>query len=113
MADDRYLDRQLRRNTHPMYRTMFFNRGVNFISQYTTPNFSYPDNLLIEDLSIKKSVWKTGDRMFKYAHTEYGDVNYWWVIAFFNQKPTDSHFELGDVVFIPHPLETILEFLEI
>ena len=113
MAEDRYIDRGIRNNSHPMYKTLFFNRGVNFISHHQTPDFDYPDDLLLAELSIKEEVWKTGDRMFKYAHTEYGDVNYWWVIAFFNKKPTDSHFELGDVVYIPHPLESVLEFLEV
>ena len=112
MAEDRYIDREVKRNVNRMYNNFFFNRGVNFITQFTTPTFEYPDDLLIRDLNIKKEVWKTGDRMFKYAHNEYGDVNYWWVIAFFNKKPTDNHFELGDMIYIPHPLELILEFLD-
>ena len=40
--------------------------------------------------------------------TYYDVAELWWVIAQFNQKPTDSHYSLGDVVYIPLPLEKVL-----
>ena len=45
-----------------------------------------------------------GDRMFKFAHDVYGDADYWWIIAWFNNKPTDAHCEIGEVLYIPLPL---------
>ena len=113
MATDRYIDRDISNNSSGLYKNILYNRGVRGIRQYTTPEFFYPDEEVISLLNMKKAVWKTGDRMFKLAHEEYGDVNYWWIIAFFNKRPTDSHFEFGDVVYIPHPLELVLEILEV
>ncbi|WP_286970079.1 hypothetical protein [Algoriphagus sp.] len=25
----------------------------------------------------------------------------WWIIAFYNQKPTDAHFTIGEEMYIP------------
>jgi len=33
----------------------------------------------------------------------------WWVIAWFNKLPTESHIKLGDVIYIPMPLNEILK----
>ena len=38
-----------------------------------------------------------------YQKKYYGDAEYWWLIAWYNNKPTESHFKLGDVVYIPLP----------
>ena len=66
----------------------------------------------IEDIEIISHVWKQGDRYSKLAHKHYGDARFWWVLAWFNQLPTESHISYGDVVYIPTPLEDIIEILE-
>ena len=33
------------------------------------------------------------------------DTEYWWLIAWFNNKPTDIHCKVGDVLYIPLPLD--------
>ncbi len=53
-------------------------------------------------------IWGVGDRYFKLANRYYGDPELWWVIAFFNQKPTEFDIKAGDIIFIPTPLETVL-----
>ncbi len=111
MAVDRYIDRQVNDNSSKMYKNILYNRGRKVLTHFATPEFFYPDNEVIATLNMKKHTWKTGDRMFKIAHQEYGDVNYWWIIAFFNKKPTDNHFEIGDTVDIPQPLELVLEIM--
>jgi hypothetical protein len=35
----------------------------------------------------------------------------WWVIAWFNRMPTESHVELGEIVVVPLPLAKILDYL--
>jgi hypothetical protein len=35
---------------------------------------------------------------------------YWWVIAQYNKKPTESQLSPGDIVYIPIPLEKILGY---
>ena len=49
--------------------------------------------------------------MYKYAYEYYGDTNHWWVIAWYNNKPTDSHFNLGDTVYIPFPLDVAINIV--
>ena len=34
----------------------------------------------------------------------------WWVLAWYNEKPTESHFEVGGVVLIPTPVEEVISF---
>ena len=43
--------------------------------------------------------------MYKYAHEIYGSTQYWWIIAWFNNKPTDIHCKIGDVIYVPVPLD--------
>ena len=57
--------------------------------------------------------WSVGTKLYKLAHQYYNDSKLWWVIAAFNQKPTDSHFSVGDVVYIPLPLERVLTLYEV
>jgi len=52
--------------------------------------------------------WGTGDRYFKLAHKFYGDASLWWLIAWYNQAPTDSHVKTGEVIQIPLPLDAIM-----
>ena len=57
---------------------------------------------------INYKVWSLGDRMHKFAHEAYGDSELWWVLAWFNQKPTDAHYKIGDKIAIPHPIEDLV-----
>jgi nucleoid-associated protein YgaU len=52
-----------------------------------------------------------GDKYYKLADAFYGDSRDWWVIAKFNQKPTESHVKIGDIILIPKPLSVILNYL--
>lgn len=54
-------------------------------------------------------IWQRNTRLFKLAFEFYGDSKLWWIIGWFNQKPTDSHFFVGDEVLIPFPLDEIYE----
>ena len=108
----RYLGRKTFFNNEDMYESTFREREVNGVRQYATPVLEHPTNQQIKSLNTIPHVWKTGDKLFKLAHDHYGDSTKWWVIAWFNQKPTESHFSLGDVVHIPHPLNRVLTYLE-
>ena len=78
------------------------------VTQFSTPKFKHPSVEEMANFNTISHIWTTGDRYFKLAHEYYGDSEMWWVIAFFNQKPTEFHLNLGDVVYIPVPLETVL-----
>jgi hypothetical protein len=86
------------------------NEEVTSLSQFETLRLDYPKEEDITQFSFANEFWKSGDRMHKYAEAHYGDPTYWWVIAWFNKKPTDSHFKIGDLVKIPLPLMQVLSF---
>ena len=104
----RYLNQKIFRNVGDDYRRYLKKRCMEQIDQYTTPKFLYPspeDNRKFQTIS---HIWGAGDRYFKLANKYYGDPELWWVIAFFNQKPTEFDIKAGDIIFIPTPLETVL-----
>jgi|TARA_E500000318_G_C3437981_1_gene163830 nucleoid-associated protein YgaU len=53
-------------------------------------------------------IYKSGDRLFKIAFDAYGDSRYWYLLAWWNQKPTDFHCKVGDIIYIPRPLKDVL-----
>jgi hypothetical protein len=42
------------------------------------------------------------------ASEYYGTPELWWVIAWFNGKPTEHHVELGEVIQVPLFLDEAL-----
>lgn len=111
MAYSRYEDRDITNNKLELYRHLFDERGMNFIRQYTTPDFKYPTPFEFSQLDIKYVVWKVGDRYWKIAEREYGNPELWWVIAWFNKKPTEAHLTLGEKVLVPKPLDRVFRLL--
>ena len=63
----------------------------------------------MEKINVLTETWKLGDRLYKYADKHYGDPSMWWIIAWFNKKPTENDFQLGEQVLIPLPLEKIFK----
>lgn len=110
MTVSRYEQRNLIKNDNELYSEHFEKRSVKFINHYGTPNLKFPTPQEISTLTLQKETWKLGDRYYKYAHQYYGDVKMWWVIAWFNQKPTESQLEIGDEIIIPLPLDKVLNY---
>ena len=109
----RYNSRQITANDNKMYKKTLEERNVKLIRQYRTANLSYPTTEQIRQLTVQTHVWKTGDRYYKLAFQYYGNSNYWWVIAWFNRKPTEAHVKLGDLITIPTPLDRLLNFFNV
>ena len=105
----RNLNRSFFRNAHRKYSELLARKKISLITQWTTP----VNNPISRDSSITEieHIWKTGDRYYKLAHAHYGDSTKWWVIAWYNRKPTESDVSLGDVIYIPHPLDKVLSYL--
>ena len=82
-----------------------------WLLHYTSPNLRHPTEEDWEDLSIKEIIWKYGDKFYKTAAEEYGDASLWWVIAWFNQKPTEAHATPGEIIYVPHPLDAVYSAL--
>ena len=97
----------------PIYKSLIDRREVLFINHYITPNLKHPTEDQIDELIVESHVWTRGDKFFKLAFDYYSDSELWWVIAWFNKTPTEAHLQVGDVVHIPLPLDTILRFYDI
>jgi len=106
----RYDRRAKRRNRLWLYEEVLKDRGVSQLIQYTTPKFPLITTEMQLQLIDNKYVWKMGDSYQKIAEAFYGDPAMWWVLAWYNGKPTDALVKIGDTIGIPKPLERVLEF---
>lgn len=109
----RYSNRIRVLNDSERDRQSLNDRGVRQIYQYPTPKLAHPTPTQIATLNSVEHIWTTGDRFFKLANEYYSSSQMWWVIAWFNQKPTEAHMSAGDSIQIPLPLERVLSFLEV
>jgi len=108
----RYSDRKVGINSTEQYKSILRKKKLSFIRQHFTPTLKHPTSSEVAQLTIVGETWSIGTRMSTLAQKHYGSAEDWWVIAWFNQKPTDAHFRLGDIVRIPFPLEKVLDILE-
>tara|TARA_R110000824_G_scaffold73583_1_gene187341 strand:+ start:1946 stop:2284 length:339 start_codon:yes stop_codon:yes gene_type:complete len=108
----RYSNTGIFTNDADIYFHILEDRGLKKIVQYQTSIFDKMSDEDIDRIAVLNTLWKVGDRLYKLAAKHYGDPTYWWIIARFNGRPTDSHFRLGDVVSIPGPIETMLELYQ-
>jgi len=107
----RYSNRKKFVNRLKMYDEQLDARDVNLIKHYSTPDMTHPEKIDPRSFNNTTHIWKQGDRYYKLAHKYYGEAKLWWVIAWFNKKPTEAHLRMGDTISIPMPLETALSFL--
>lgn len=105
----RYNQRKKFVNTKRFYQDYMEQRGVKKITHFDTPNLKYPKPSVVAD-EIKRitHIWSSTDLYWKLAAKYYGDPEKWWVIAWFNKRPTESHCKIGDIIYIPTPIDTVL-----
>tara|TARA_B100000686_G_C16439968_1_gene786464 strand:- start:368 stop:703 length:336 start_codon:yes stop_codon:yes gene_type:complete len=106
----RYFRRAVVVNDLPMYESLFKKRARAFIEQYETPVLAHPTQEEIDELIVDSHIWKRGDRFYKLAWDHYQESELWWVIAWFNQSPTEAHLNVGDIVHVPKPLSTVMSY---
>lgn len=107
----RYQNQRAFLNIDPLYKKILKDRGMSQLTQYNTPKLTHPtteDNL---NLDVVNHIWKTGDRFYKLADQYYEDATKWWVIALYNQKPTEFHAKMGDIIYVPTPLDVVMYYL--
>lgn len=63
------------------------------------------DSEFLKKIRVSKHIYAASDRLSKLAHKYYGEAELWWVLAWFNGKPTDFHCKIGDIILIPTPVE--------
>jgi len=107
----RYVKNKIFHNSEESYRRYLKKRGIKKIIQHATTKFRHPELKDLANFDRINYIWKTGDRYFKLADKYYGDSTKWWVIALYNQKPTDCHVSAGEVIYVPHPIESVLYYL--
>jgi len=88
-------------NDSELYKEYFKERGIEkgSIVQYKTKFIS--DDYTINEVKCKAHTWSMGDRYYKLSYRYYGNYSNWWLIAMFNQKPTEAHVKYGDTIWVP------------
>ncbi len=109
----RYANKKVFRNATKQHKEVLDERGLQHVDQFATQKLRHPTAKERGTLDIIGHVWQVGDRYYKLAYKHYGASEYWWVIAWFNRKPTESHVKIGDVVEIPMPLDTVLNYMRV
>jgi len=98
-------------NSSDYYEPLRKRHNLKKVTQYSTPIMKNPS--LADRMSVisNQYIWKYGDRFYQLANQYYGDVRFWWVIAWYNGYPTEAHVEPGDVLEIPVNIEKALTAL--
>ena len=99
-------------NEEELFEEFFKDRDVDYIRQFRTGMLRHPTVRERASLQRIPHIWKLGDRLSKLAHQYYGDPTLWWVIAWYNQRPTEAHFKIGARIQIPMPLDRVLSVLK-
>ena len=107
----RYKSSRIINNRSEFYKFLREKRGVKNIRHYNTPIMHNPTVAQRASLRTVSHVWSYGDRYYKLSSQYYGTPEYWWIIAWYNRAPTESHVNIGDVVYIPRPFEKIMQYL--
>ena len=113
MASSRYYSRPVVRNSTDNIKDKLEKNKLKYIEHFSTPQLSHPGVEDMSHINTVSHIWSSGDKYYKLANTYYGQTTLWWVIAWFNKKPTEAHLKLGDVIQIPVPLESILGIYDI
>ena len=107
----RYSNRNIFTNAQESYQEAFKKRDVKYVKQFDTPALSDLSIGQVASLQVITETWKIGDRYWKYAAHYYGGrADLWWVIAWYNSAPSEGLLSIGDLIYIPTPVEKVLEY---
>jgi hypothetical protein len=93
-----------------IYQEFLDNRNIRQLTQYASPSFPKLTAARRGSILYDNHIWKTGDRFYKLAYEYYGNSELWWIIAWYNQTPTESHVNLGDTIMVPVNSERVLTY---
>jgi len=99
------------RNSSEYYKPLRKPRDLRSIIHHATPRLHNPTARERSPVKTTKHIWKYGDRLYKLAYQYYGDENFWWVIAWYNGYPTETHIKTGTTLWIPLNIEIALKVL--
>ena len=103
----RYKRREVAINDNETFDEHFEVRDVKSIIHFRTPKLMYPTDEQYKALSFVSHVWSRGDRFHLLAAKYYSNSELWWIIAQFNQTPTEQHCKEGQPIRIPYPLVSV------
>jgi len=108
---NRYDNKLIFKNEDESYESILEDRGIPYARYYGTTTMISPSPLQRSKLLRVRHIWKVGDKFYKLAIKHYDAAQYWWVIALYNQVPTESDLKVGDIVIIPLPLNEVLRVI--
>ena len=109
MAVKRYERRTVRNNSSELITKILESKNIKFLKHYAGPKFNFPTYEQQLDIPVRTEIWKLGDNLSKYAEKYYLNAELWWLIGAFNKKPTDAHFKIGDIFYIPTDLNVLFD----
>ena len=95
-------------NEGGLYQEFLDERGVLNLQQHRTQRWTPLTKEIKDGFSRVNYEWKLGDNYWKLAYEFYGSTKLWWVIAWFNGRPTEAHIKVGEVIAIPAPISELL-----
>ena len=96
-------------NDDDVYRDFLNRTGAQKITHYALTMFGDPAlESFLKNIEVEQHMYSLGDTLSKIAYRYYGDPSAWWVLAWFNGKPTDFHCSIGDTINVPTPLEEVI-----
>ena len=98
-------------NESEHYKELLERRGLKKVRHFPTAILRHPTVSDRANIDAVGHVWAYGDRFYKLAHQYYGDVRYWWVIAWWNGRAIESDIALGTKLKIPLNIEQALDAL--
>ena len=104
----RYSGTKIIRNDNDLYDEFLDKKDLRSIRQFASPRFIKVGDDVKDNIPQVIHTWRLGDRYYKLAFEYYGDSRYWWIIALFNGRPTESHIKNGDQIRIPLPYEDVM-----
>ena len=112
MPYSRNAGRTIFTNGNLQYKNAFFRqRGIERMVQYGLPTLRYPSTQELLSFQNVTAYWGSTDKLYNIANEYYGSPEYWWVIAWYNQKTTEADFTPGEIYLIPLPIEAVLRSL--
>jgi hypothetical protein len=110
----RYNRYKILNNNSKYYRFLRKERNdLANIRHYETPILYQPDVIDRANLNTTTHIWAVGDRYYNLADQYYGDPKLWWIIAWYNGRPTESDCFPGDLLTIPLQAAAVLALLGI
>ncbi len=98
-------------NDEEYYQYLIKRRPIKVSTHYETPILSNPTINQRANLTTQNHIWSYGDRLYNLAYKYYGDVSYWWVIAWYNGVGLEAEILNGDLIAIPVNLKEVLKVL--